>query len=722
MFGPYFGDGDECHMAFHFPLMPRIYMALRQEDRLPITDIMAQTPAIPDNCQWGLFLRNHDELTLEMVSDDERDYMYLAYSADPRMRINIGIRRRLAPLLDNNRRRIELLNSILFSFPGTPILYYGDEIGMGDNIYLGDRNGVRTPMQWTPDRNAGFSRANPAKLYSPVIMDPVFGYEAINVEAQQNDASSLLNWMRNMIALRKLFQVFGRGSLRFLDASNRKSLRTSGNIRARRCCAWRICRALRSRCSSICRAWRARRQSRCSVMSSFLRSQRRRIRSRWGRMVFCGSRFSRRWRRRRHRRRTGSRPSMWRASETGKAFSPGMECGGWRRFSRRICSGNDGSEVSPAISFARRLPTPVLFDEKRSALLWVALDYVEGDPDTWLLCLAMSFGDAANAIRESAPSQAVATAGSATLAGVLHEGLLGSSPAALLEILANGEELRTRGGTLIGLPSSVLASLRGLQPLAARVSGAEQSNTSAIFGDRLIMKLFRRQQPGQNPDVEVGRFLTETVNFGNTPPFGGCIEVRRADAEPATVALLQGLVQNEGDGWQWTLEELDRYYESTASVRSPAVPAANEHDTAPPEAREHAGLYLDAAAVLGRRTAEMHLALASGHDAAFAPQTPDTSELATLRDQLAGHAAHAFDLLKTHLQVWPMTRSRERDWRSAAGAPCWRNSARWTLCAARGNGHASTGIIIWARCCARKGTSSFWISRANRRGRSPSGD
>jgi maltose alpha-D-glucosyltransferase/alpha-amylase len=296
-----------------------------------------------------------------------------------------------------------------------------------------------------------------------------------------------------------------------------------------------------------------------------------------------------------------------------------------------------------------KIADSVLFDEKRSALLWVALDYVEGDPDTWLLCLAMSFGDAANAIRESAPSQAVATAGSATLAGVLHEGLLGSSPAALLEILANGEELRTRGGTLIGLPSSVLASLRGLQPLAARVSGAEQSNTSAIFGDRLIMKLFRRQQPGQNPDVEVGRFLTETVNFGNTPPFGGCIEVRRADAEPATVALLQGLVQNEGDGWQWTLEELDRYYESTASVRSPAVPAANEHDTAPPEAREHAGLYLDAAAVLGRRTAEMHLALASGHDAAFAPQTPDTSELATLRDQLAGHAAHAFDLLKTHL-------------------------------------------------------------------------
>jgi maltose alpha-D-glucosyltransferase/alpha-amylase len=202
--------------------MPRIYMALRQEDRLPITDIMAQTPAIPDGCQWGLFLRNHDELTLEMVTSDERDYMYFAYSADPRMRVNSGIRRRLAPLLDNNRQRIQLLNSLLLSFPGTPILYYGDEIGMGDNIYLGDRNAVRTPMQWNSDRNAGFSTANPARLSFPIVMDPVWGYQAVNVEQQLADQSSLLHWTRNMIALRKLFQVFGRGTLEFLNPTNRK--------------------------------------------------------------------------------------------------------------------------------------------------------------------------------------------------------------------------------------------------------------------------------------------------------------------------------------------------------------------------------------------------------------------------------------------------------------------------------------------------------------------
>ena len=220
----YFGAGDECHMAYHFPVMPRIFMALHLEDRQPITDVMEKTPAIPDSCQWALFLRNHDELTLEMVTDDERDYMYLAYSMDPQARLNVGIRRRLAPLVGNSRPRIELLVGLLFSFPGTPIIYYGDEIGMGDNLYLGDRNGVRTPMQWTGDRNAGFSRADPARLYSPVVMDPVYGYQAVSVEAQESDAASLLQWMRNMIRLRKQFKVLGRGTIEFLSPSNGKVL------------------------------------------------------------------------------------------------------------------------------------------------------------------------------------------------------------------------------------------------------------------------------------------------------------------------------------------------------------------------------------------------------------------------------------------------------------------------------------------------------------------
>jgi maltose alpha-D-glucosyltransferase/alpha-amylase len=218
---PYFGEGDEFHMAFHFPLMPRLFMALRQENRDPIVDILARTPAIPESCQWGLFLRNHDELTLEMVTDEERDYMYNEYAQDKKMRINLGIRRRLAPMMDNSRRRIELLNGLLLTLPGSPIIYYGDEIGMGDNIYLGDRDGCRTPMQWSGDRNAGFSRANPMQLTTPLINDPVYGYQAVNVEAQEATKSSLLNWMRRLIAIRQRYPVFGRGSITFLGAENR---------------------------------------------------------------------------------------------------------------------------------------------------------------------------------------------------------------------------------------------------------------------------------------------------------------------------------------------------------------------------------------------------------------------------------------------------------------------------------------------------------------------
>ena len=218
----YFGDGDECHMAYHFPVMPRLFMAIHQEDSTPITEVLARTPAIPDVCQWALFLRNHDELTLEMVTDEERDYMYLAYTADPEARLNLGIRRRLAPLMANDRRRIELMTALLFSFPGTPIIYYGDEVGMGDNIQLGDRHGVRTPMQWSGQANAGFSTARPERLYGPAIADPVYGYQSVSVARQEDDAASLLRWMRNMVALRKMFHVFGRGSIEFLQPTNRK--------------------------------------------------------------------------------------------------------------------------------------------------------------------------------------------------------------------------------------------------------------------------------------------------------------------------------------------------------------------------------------------------------------------------------------------------------------------------------------------------------------------
>ena len=418
---PYFGDGDECHMAFHFPLMPRIYMALRQEDRLPITDIIAQTPAIPDTCQWGLFLRNHDELTLEMVTNDERDYMYLAYSADPRMRINLGIRRRLAPLVDNNRRRIELLNSLLLSFPGTPILYYGDEIGMGDNIYLGDRNGVRTPMQWNADRNAGFSTATPARLYSPVIMDPVWGYEAINVEAQQSDPSSLLNWMRNMIALRKLFSVFGRGSIEFLDPANRKILaylRTyeDEQVLVRRQ-SFPLRAARRSRSVKIGRAWF---RSRCSAMWNSRPSSASLTASPWLPTVSCGWNFS-----------SGPNPTEPAVDIAEQA--PLNVTAGWESIfdgaSRQRLETVNLPEFLPKQRWfagkSRHIKSTRIINWsciKRSAIRpWLSLkcSSTPGNPDVYLVPLAMTFGDAASELRRAAPNAIVTSIVSAKLAGLL---------------------------------------------------------------------------------------------------------------------------------------------------------------------------------------------------------------------------------------------------------------------------------------------------------------
>ena len=261
----YFGDGDECHMAFHFPVMPRMFMAARREEATPMYEILERTPAIPDNCQWGLFLRNHDELTLEMVTDEERDYMYAEYAKDPRMKINVGIRRRLAPLLDNGRDEMELMHAILFSLPGSPVLYYGDEIAMGDNVYLGDRDGVRTPMQWTGDRNAGFSRADFAQLYAPPLMDPVYGYQAVNVEAQLRTPTSLLRWLKRFIALRKEHPVFGLGELHPAGAVQPEDLRPRAQpTRTTSCCACTTWRGRRRPWSSICQPTRGAGPRRCS--------------------------------------------------------------------------------------------------------------------------------------------------------------------------------------------------------------------------------------------------------------------------------------------------------------------------------------------------------------------------------------------------------------------------------------------------------------------------
>ncbi len=662
---PYFGEGDECHMAFHFPLMPRMYMALRQEDSLPVTEIMAQTPDIPANCQWGIFLRNHDELTLEMVSDEERDYMYFAYSADPRMRINIGIRRRLAPLVDNNRRRIELLNSLLFSFPGTPILYYGDEIGMGDNIYLGDRNGVRTPMQWTGDRNAGFSRAVPAKLYSPVVMDPVWGYEAINVEAQQSDPSSLLSWMRNMIALRKLFRVFGRGSLKFLQPSNRKVLayvREDGDERV-------LCVANLSRFPQPAQLdlseYAGLRPVEMLGYVEFPKIEKTLYAITLNQYGFLWLELQ------------GELEPEEPEVPTDAALRL-LHAADWKTVLGGPARERLEQEWLPAFlsrqrwfgGKSRQITATLVKDwglMGDHALTLVEVTYAGGDLDLYFIPLAVSIGLAGENISRSHSTSVLAAVTTPEGSGYLHDAMFDDEAAReLLTLIATAGEITMQHGTVCGMRSAHFAELRGEETLEPRRGSAEQSNTSILYGNRLILKLFRRQQAGPNPDTEIGRYLTEHSGFRAIAPFGGEVEyrpvARAGESANSTLAMLQGLVPNEGDGWEWTLEDLQRYFEQVSVLNMPEehFPRANVALTELSEhpqsdwVREHVGTYLDAAALLGRRTAEMHLALGQPtSDPAFAPEPMTEKDLLVLRTALAEHANDAFDDLRQSLSRLP---------------------------------------------------------------------
>jgi maltose alpha-D-glucosyltransferase/alpha-amylase len=652
---PYFGDGDECHMAFHFPLMPRIYMALRQEDRLPITDIMAQTPPIPDNCQWGLFLRNHDELTLEMVTDNERDYMYLAYSADPRMRINVGIRRRLAPLVDNNRRRIELLNSLLLSFPGTPILYYGDEIGMGDNIYLGDRNGVRTPMQWNSDRNAGFSTAVPARLYFPVITDPIWGYQSINVEAQQSDQSSLLHWTRNMIALRKLFQVFGRGTQEFLNPENRKILAyirryddTSTGSREVVLCVANLSRFSQPVSLDL-------QQFAGMIPVEML-----------GYVTFPTitaqpypltlAPYSFLWLELQTAPAVFDQPSVAEEEVRLNAVHEGIaDLLGDPELSALLQTYLPRQRWFGAKSRTIKsveVLNAVLLPELDAALAFLQLTYENNETSTYQLPLAVSKGVGAQEVRAGAPISIVAAITTLTGPALLHDAVTREDVRqALLRLIGEEGKISTPSGVLEGHRSSAFAASRGTDLLVAHVGSAEQSNTSILFGNKLILKLFRRLESGENPDTEIGRFLTETTHFKRIAPFLGDITFKPENGPAITVGMLQGLVENEGDGWQWTMNELSHYYDSVAVL--PALLSVGETASfvtraqTPREAKDYAGLSLEAAALLGRRTAELHLALATPtQDIAFSAEPFTAAALKVDAARIEEQLARSLEALK----------------------------------------------------------------------------
>jgi maltose alpha-D-glucosyltransferase/alpha-amylase len=650
---PYFGDGDECQMAFHFPLMPRMFMALRQEDRHPIVEILRQTPDIPDNCQWAMFLRNHDELTLEMVTDEERDYMYQAYATDPQMRINVGIRRRLAPLLENSRRRIELLNTLLFSMPGTPVVYYGDELGMGDNIYLGDRNGVRTPMQWTGDRNAGFSRADPARLFAPPIMDPVYGYQAINVESQERAPFSLLNWMKRMIGLRKQSHVFGRGSIEFLPVDNRKILAYVRKYQDEEI----LCVANLSRSVQPVELDLSRFKGRTPVEMLFV-TEFPAVSDRpyfltlpgyfyyWFRMEQAPTSI------------TARVPS---AAVTSVGDAPGLFMGvAWDT----LLDGNVRTLIERDL-LAGFLQRQRWFGGKargvRSArfvdwgllrrganplfLTIVEVEYQDGERDSYFLPLAICGASDVKSIEERWPNGVLARVTGARK-GVLFDGWLDNSFArAMLESIEQSEEIRMRRGVVRAVQTAAFAKFRGEgRPDIGRLS-AEQSNTSLLYGDRLILKLFRRLQPGINPDYEIGRQLTERVGYPRVPAVTGAFEHRMTAEQPTTIAMMQQLVESQADGWSHATDEVSRFYEEVEAAPLPPIgtpTTATELLAAevPLTIRDAMAGYLPTAETLGRRTGEVHLALAGdSSDAAFAPEPFTQDDLARLTTD-AGVQAH----------------------------------------------------------------------------------
>jgi maltose alpha-D-glucosyltransferase/alpha-amylase len=662
----YFGAGDECHMAFHFPIMPRLFMALHMEDRYPLVDILHQTPPIPPAAQWALFLRNHDELTLEMVTDEERDYMYRVYAHDPQARINLGIRRRLAPLLGNDRRRIELMNGLLFSLPGTPIIYYGDEIGMGDNFYLGDRNGVRTPMQWSSDRNAGFSRANPQRLYLPVIIDPEYHYEAVNVEAQQANPHSLLWWMKRLIALRKRHPVFGRGTIDFLRPRNRKVL-------------------------AFVRRWRDDVVLVVANLSRFVQFVELDLAA-WKGMVavelFGGTPFPRigelpylltlaphgfYWLALHHERRGVVRaaPPVIAVQDDWTVV---LEDPAWdalaealpRYLAGRRWFGGKAREV-PAVALLDTAPLPL--GEGKARITLIQAHYTDGPAETYQLVLGFATGERAAQVRGHAASAVIADlvvrGRRGETRGILYDAFEEKSvAAALLELVARRRRLRSDRGEVSGMRTRAFNRLRGSAAagLEPRPLIADQSNSAMIYGDRFLLKLYRKVDEGVNPELEIGLTLTERGTFDHLPLAGGAIEYRAGRREVRTLALLQQYVSSEDDAWEYTLDEAARFFDR-ALIRHRAEPLHEPppagvlalRDTAPPPlAEETIGAYLETARLLGRRTAELHLALASvDDDSAFAPEPFSTLYQRSLYQSMRNLLHGVFHQLEERLGTLP---------------------------------------------------------------------
>jgi maltose alpha-D-glucosyltransferase/alpha-amylase len=627
----YFGKGDECHMAFNFPVMPRLFMAIRMEDQFPIVEIIQRTPTIPDICQWSLFLRNHDELSLEMVTDEERDYMYRAYAEDPHARVNLGIRRRLAPLMGNDARKIELMNALLFSLPGTPIIYYGDEIGMGDNFYLGDRKGVRTPMQWSPEQNAGFSHTNPQKLYLPVIIDPQYHYGIVNVESQRKGSRSLLLSMKQLIAMRKRSKAISRGSIEFIKTKNQRVLAFVRRYQSEQ--ALIIANLSRNiQCAEV-------------GLSGFKGMFPVEFQGRT-RFPIIDERdekaylFS-----------LGPYGFYWFSLEPAvqgpvRPLVPVTSTPALRVKDSWKSAFEEEATIQLGASLAKSLPTcrwfggkartvqnvhvfeiiPVPKERPVAYFTLLNVEYGEGDSDSYTLPLSYRTEQFAKAQNAGLVPLEVDRKGELFFEeGQLYDALWNKDlEMALISTIANNGRLKGKVGEIAATGATAEDAKKYLQAatqedLEIEVVTTEQSNTSIQCGNKLMFKVLRRIESGIHPELEIGRFLTERVPFKNTPRVLGSLDYRPLNGNPITLAILYEYVANQGDAWQYTLQELERYYKviSTSQLRMEPndIPAGVSllsliEKDAPSQVVKLIGPYLDAAALLGRRTAELHIALA----------------------------------------------------------------------------------------------------------------
>ncbi|MGZ5285959.1 MAG: maltose alpha-D-glucosyltransferase, partial [Flavisolibacter sp.] len=626
----YFGDGDECHMNYHFPVMPRMFMSLQQEDRYPITDIFEQTPAIPDTCQWAIFLRNHDELTLEMVTDEERDFMYKVYAKDPKARINLGIRHRLAPLMDNNRNKIELMNSLLFSLPGTPVIYYGDEIGMGDNFYLGDRDGVRTPMQWSPDRNAGFSEANPQQLYLPVILDPEYHYEAVNVETQRRNTSSLFWFMKRMINMRKNYKAFSRGDMKFLQLENPKILAFTRTY---------LDETLLIICNLSKYAQPAEidlRQYKGYVpVEMFSRNNFPMIRDDSA-YFFTLAPHSFQW----------YSLQKVRFKKDDVKHMPSIEIDSWEDLvkpemkavlennvlpdflpKRKWFQGRDRKIFHVIIQNDVQLPVygqPVF-------LMLVDVAYESGLPETYQLAVTYLDPSASQKIALSCPEAVIAQIKIGGKEYMLCDAFYTSEMHQfLIKMMGTGQELNTGEDTIVFKSKEpVSAYVAEHNQVLSKMHTGDEFNTSITYDNRFFLKMYRKVDPIINPDVELSIYLSEKVSYPHVPSFLGKIEWT-THRGPVFMGMMQVMIENHGDGQSFMMERLNNFAER--------ILARNKDSFDPYELKgnliEPAGFdelsadlqgllgnrTAELATLIGTRTAELHLLLAGAIEPDFKPE------------------------------------------------------------------------------------------------------